>query len=190
MAFLSEGQLEDFGFKFLGKNVRISDRAAIYNAECIEIADNVRIDDFCLVSGRITLARNVHLAAYSNLAGGEEGIKIGQFSGLAYGCHIFSQSDDYTGRALWSPTVDDKYKHVTKAAVEIGAFCLIGTNSLVFPGVVLAEGTAVGAMSMVTKSTQEWSVYFGRPAKRLKARKKDLLNEYRQLLADEAAGDG
>jgi acetyltransferase-like isoleucine patch superfamily enzyme len=33
----------------------------------------------------------------------------------------------------------------------------------------------VGAMSMVTKSTEPWSVYFGIPAKKLKSRKKDLL---------------
>ena len=44
------------------------------------------------------------------------------------------------------------------------------------PGVRVAEGTAVGAMSMVTKSTEPWSVYFGVPAKRLKARKKELLS--------------
>jgi galactoside O-acetyltransferase len=61
----------------------------------------------------------------------------------------------------------------------------VGTNSLVFPGVILAEGTSVGAHSMVTKSTEEWSIYFGTPAKRIKARKRELLKLEADYLASE-----
>lgn len=186
MAYLAREELEKMGFKALGKNVLISDRAAIYNADQIEIGDNSRIDDFCLISGKVVLERNVHLAAYTNVAGGEKGVRLGKFAGCAYGCHIFSQSDDYTGRSMCGPTVDDKYKRVTKLATDIGDFSILGTNALIFPGAHVAEGVAVGAMSMVTKPTEPWSVYFGRPAKRLKARKKGVLEQYEQLLADEA----
>lgn len=186
MAFLNREQLKAMGFKSLGQNVLVSDRAAIYNADQIELGDNARIDDFCLISGRVVLERNVHLAAYTNIAGGVKGVRFGQFAGCAYGCHVFTQSDDYTGEALFNPTVDDKYKKVAMAAIDIGAFALLGTNALVFPGADVAEGTAIGAMSMVTKPTESWSVYFGRPAKRLKARKKGLLDQYEKLLADEA----
>jgi len=45
----------------------------------------------------------------------------------------------------------------------------------VLPGVVLGEGTSVGALSMITKSTEAWSIYFGAPAKRIKLRSKELL---------------
>jgi acetyltransferase-like isoleucine patch superfamily enzyme len=38
------------------------------------------------------------------------------------------------------------------------------------PGVILEEGTSVGAMSLVLKSTEPWSIYVGSPAKRLKER--------------------
>ena len=43
------------------------------------------------------------------------------------------------------------------------------------PGVILAEGTSIGAMSLVLKSTEAWGLYVGNPAKRLKDRNKDLL---------------
>jgi acetyltransferase-like isoleucine patch superfamily enzyme len=185
MPFLSQEQLILMGFKALGNNVRISDKAAIYNADQIEIGDNSRIDDFCVISGRVSIGRNVHIAVFCNIAGGSEGVTLEDFSGLAYGCHVFSQSDDYTGRTLTNPTIPAIYKREIKKAVHIGRHCIVGTNSLIFPGVTLGEGCSVGAMSMVTKSTEEWSMYFGIPAKKLKTRKRDLLTLEQDYLNNE-----
>ncbi|MGC7853682.1 hypothetical protein ACP3W8_12080 [Vibrio anguillarum] len=72
MAFLTEDQLMALGFKSLGNNVKISDKAAIYNAEQIVIGDNSRVDDFCVLSGNIILGKNVHIAVFCNIAGGEK----------------------------------------------------------------------------------------------------------------------
>lgn len=185
MAFLSLDQLKAYGFKKLGKNVRISEKASIYNPEFMEIGDNSRVDDFCVLSGRISIGRNVHIAVFCNVAGGSEGIVFEDFSGLAYGCHVMTQTDDYTGRTLTNPTVPAKYKKETKRRVHIGRHCIVGTSSIIFPGVTLQEGTSVGAMSMVTKSTEPWTVYFGIPAKRLKSRKQDLLDLEREYLAED-----
>lgn len=173
------------GFKSLGANVRISEKASIFNPDQIAIGSNSRIDDFCVISGKVAIGRNVHIAVFCNVAGGERGVTLEDFSGLAYGCHVFTQSDDYSGRTLTNPTVPDKYKQEIKEAIVIGRHSIVGTGSLIFPGVILAEGTSVGALSMVTKSTEEWSVYFGNPAKRIKARKRDLLELEKEYLADE-----
>jgi acetyltransferase-like isoleucine patch superfamily enzyme len=40
----------------------------------------------------------------------------------------------------------------------------------------MGEGSSVGAGSMVTKSTDPWTVYIGQPAKRLKPRAKTMLS--------------
>ncbi len=175
MAFLSEDQLREMSFGKLGRNVRISTKASIYGADQMEIGDNTRIDDFCVVSGKVSFGRNVHVAVHCTIAGGTVGIAFDDFSGLAYGCRVFSQSDDYTGRTLTNPTVPAEYKQERKAAIHIGRHCIVGANSLIFPGVTMAEGCSLGAMSMLTKSTEPWSVYFGIPAKKIKDRKKDLL---------------
>lgn len=186
MAFLSRTKLEEMGFKYLGNNVCISDKASIYDAPQISIGDNSRIDDFCVLSGKVTLGRNVHIAVFCNVAGGEKGIFMDDFSGLAYGCQVFTQSDDYSGRSLTNPTVPDKYKKETKAAIAIGRHSIIGTNSLIFPGVVMGEGTSVGAQAMVTKSTDEWSTYIGVPARRVGGRQRDILALEQQYLSDES----
>lgn len=187
MPYMSHEQLMAMGFKKLGKNVLISDKASIYNADQIEIGDHSRIDDFCVISGKVTLGRNVHIAVFCNMAGGTEGITWDDFSGPSYGCHVFTQSDDYTGKTMFGPTVPSKYKEETKQAVYISRYCIVGAMSIIFPGVTLAEGTSVGAMSLVLKSTEPWSIYVGIPAKKVKDRKRDLLKLVDAYLAEEGS---
>ncbi|MDD1013502.1 acyltransferase [Pseudomonas rubra] len=175
MAFLTQSQLLEMGFKKLGSNVKISDKASIYNCDQIEIGDNSRIDDFCVVSGKVTIGRNVHLAVFNNVAGGDLGVTLEDFSGLAYGCHVFSQSDDYSGKTLTNPTVPAEFKMEAKAPVKIGKHVIVGTSSIVMPGVEIAEGCSVGVMTLVNKTTEPWGVYFGIPARRIKTRSQELL---------------
>lgn len=184
MAYLSKNKLEEMGFKFLGKNVKISDKASIYDAERIAIDDNSRIDDFCIVSGNITIGKYVHVAPFCLLAGGEPSITMEDFSGLAYNVQVFSQSDDYSGSSLTNPTVNDKYKREHKKKVIIGRHVIVGASSIIFPGVELAEGCSVGAMTIVNKSTDPWGIYLGNPARRIKERKKDLLELEKQFLRE------
>lgn len=175
MGFLQQKDMEALGFKRLGREVRISDKASIHDADRIEIGDRVRIDDFCVVSGRVVIGRNVHLAVFCNLAGGTEGIELDEFCGLAYGCHVFSQSDNYSGASMTNPTVPARFKRETKARVRVGRHCILGTKSVVMPGVELADGCAIGAMSLVLRSTEPWSIYAGIPARKVGERRQDLL---------------
>lgn len=185
MAYYTQTQLETLGFKYLGKNVKISDKASIYNHDQIEIGDFSRIDDFCVVSGKITIGRNVHITPMCLIAGGEKGIIFEDFVALAYGTQVFTQSDDYSGETMTNSTVPTQYKNELKKEIIIGKHSIIGAGSIIMPGVVLAEGTSVGAMSLVRKSTDSWSIYVGNPAKRLKDRKKDLLQLEKEYLDNE-----
>jgi galactoside O-acetyltransferase len=184
MGFYSRKELKKIGFKYVGKNVKVSKKASIYEAQKIILHDNCRIDDFCVLSGKIEIGNNVHIAVFCNLAGGDEGIRLDDFSGLAYYSNIFTRSDDYSGKTMTNPTIPDKYKNIKKAPIYIGKHSIVGTNSTVFPGVEIAEGCSIGAYSLVTKSTKPWKVYFGIPAKPIKERKKDLLELEREYHND------
>lgn len=188
MAFYQRQALEKMGFKHLGENVKISDKASIYNHDLISVGDNSRIDDFCVLSGNINIGRNVHIAVFCNMAGGELGITMEDFSGLAYGVHVFTQSDDYSGSSLTNPTVPDQYKLETKKPILLKRHVIIGAGSMVFPGVTIEEGCSVGAMSVVTKSTEPWKIYSGIPAKPIKDRKKDLLEFEQKYLSEINSG--
>jgi acetyltransferase-like isoleucine patch superfamily enzyme len=184
MPYYSEKVLNKMGFKFLGRNVKISDKASLYNVDQIEVGDNSRIDDFCVLSGKIKIGKHVHIAPLCLIAGGNEGVYMNDFSGLAYGGKIFSQSDDYTGQAMTNATVPVNYTKVKMAAVSIGRHVIIGAGSIIFPGVNIGEGCSVGAMALVNRSTESWGIYTGNPAKRVKERKKDLLVLEKQFLTD------
>lgn len=175
MAYLSVEQLNEIGFKHIGENVQISDKAAIYNPELIEISDHCRIDDFCIVSGRVSIRRYCHITPMCLLAGGEPGIEIGEFSTLAYGVKVFAQSDDYSGKTMVNSLIPKKYKNEVMSKVLIGRHCVLGTNSIVMPGVIISEGTSSGAMTLFNKDTSPWGIYVGSPAKRMKDRSQDLL---------------
>jgi galactoside O-acetyltransferase len=100
---------------------------------------------------------------------------LDDFSGLAFGCHVFTSSDDYSGISLTNPTVPQKFKNITNGKIRIGRHVIIGTGSIVFPGVEIADGCSVGAITVVTKSTEPWGIYVGNPARRIKERSKELL---------------
>ena len=185
MAYLSETDLEAMGFAALGRNVKISDKASIYMPEQMSIGDNCRIDDFCVVSGRITMGRNVYIGPLSLVAGGSPGITFGDFVTFAWRTQVFSQSDDYSGETMTNPTVPARYKAEIKKAVHVGRHSIVGAGSIIGPGVQLAEGTSVGAASLVLRDTDPWSIYVGNPARRLKNRDRSLLAHEAAYLAGE-----
>src|ERR1700722_7471955 len=168
MAWMSLEKLRQIGFSRVGRDVRISDRTSIYEPEKISIGDFSRIDDFCLVSGNVTIGRNVHIAAFVNLAGGAAGIPLNDFSGVSYGSQLFTNSDDYSGETLTGPTVPQRYTKVYKAPIVLGRHVILGAGTIIFPGVTVAEGCAVGAHSTIRSSTQPWGIYVGTPARLLR----------------------
>jgi dTDP-4-amino-4,6-dideoxy-D-glucose acyltransferase len=177
MPFLSSSALQSMGFARLGRDVQISSHAVFYNAAHIEIGDHSRIDDFCLLSageGGIRIGRHVHVACYCSLIG-KKAIELADFSGLSSRVSVYSSSDDYSGASLTNPTVPEKYRRVVDGDVSIGRHVIVGAGSVILPGVRIGEGAAVGALSLVRKNLPDFGIYFGVPAKRIGARKRDLL---------------
>lgn len=184
MAYYSEEQLKGFGFKYLGKNVRISDKAAIYDFEKIEIGDNSRIDDFCIISGNVRIGAFCHITPMCLVAGGVPGVYLSDFCTLAYGVKVFSQSDDYSGESMVNSLIPRKFKKEVFEKVTFDKQVIIGAGSVVLPGVHIAEGCSVGAMTLVTKSTLPWGIYVGSPARRIKERKRDILKLESEFLSE------
>lgn len=182
MAYYTDEEIFDLGFKYVGKEVKISKLASIYNAENISIDDYSRIDDFCVISGNIKIGRYVHITPMCLIAGGEPGVTIHDYSTLAYGVKVFSQSDDYSGRSMVNSLIPKEFKDETFAEVIVHKHCIVGTNSVIMPGVNLAEGSSIGAMTLVNKSTAAWGIYIGTPARRIKERHTKLLELEQEFL--------
>ena len=53
---------------------------------------------------------------------------------------------------------------------------VIGTNSVVLPGVVMYEGAAVGAMSLVKNNVDSFTIVGGIPAKKIRNRNNKIMD--------------
>lgn len=182
MNYYNKKELKDIGFKKIGKNVLISKKASILKPEKIEIGNNTRIDDFALLYGSINIGSNVHITPMCLIGAGNTNIRISDFCTLAYGVKIFSQTDDYLDGYMTGSTVDKDLKRDICKKIVLEKFVIVGANSVIFPGCLLKEGTAVGACSLLNKNTKPWSVYYGTPAKFKKKRKKILINNIQNNL--------
>jgi galactoside O-acetyltransferase len=173
-SFYSQKELLSIGFASLGNNVKISKKTSIYGAEHMSIGNNVRIDDFCILSGNIAIGSNIHISAYVALYG-SGGITLEDYTGISPRSTVYSAMDDFSGDCLIGPIHPTEYTNVHKGQVIIKKYAQIGTHSVVFPNITIGEGSVVGAMTLVNKSLDAWGIYVGQPAKFLKTRKKGLL---------------
>lgn len=176
--YYSSLELRSFGFARVGENSIVARNCTIIGLENIMIGDNVRIDGFTSLiapKGRIKIGSYVHIATGCML-GARAGIEIGDFSSLSQGVRIFTAIDDYSGKRLSNAMVPDSLTGVQSAPVLIGRFVPVGSGSILLPGTRIAEGAAVGAMSLVSGALREWTIYSGTPAKPAGKRSRDLLS--------------
>lgn len=183
MAMLTRDEIDRLGFSSVGNNVHISDKASFYGASRITIGSNVRIDDFCVLSagvGGICIGQHVHIAVYSSLIGAGQ-IRISDFCNISSRVAIYSSNDDYSGESMTNPTVPSEFTQVKHADVYLEEHVIVGCGSVILPGTQLKKGVAVGALSLVNRNCEAFGIYAGNPARRVKERKRDLL-ELEQLL--------
>jgi acetyltransferase-like isoleucine patch superfamily enzyme len=182
MGFLKTEEINRIGFAMVGKNVLISDKATIYNASNITIGDNVRIDDFCVLSagnGGIQIGSFIHIAVYSCLIG-KGLIKLSDFCNISSRVSIYSSNDDYSGSFMTNPMVDSKFTNVNHEDVYIGKHVIIGSGTVILPGSQLKDGAAIGALSLVSGQIPKLEIYAGTPAKFIKKRKENIFEIEKQ----------
>ena len=177
MGILSREIVEQMGFASIGENVQVSDRASFYNVSKISLGNNVRIDDFSVLSaglGGISIGNHIHIAVFSLLIGAGK-IILSDFCNISSRVSIYSSNDDYSGSTMTNPTLPSQYTGVSHAVVLLDKHVIVGCGSVILPGITLEEGVAVGALSLVTKDCKAFGIYTGNPARRIKERKRDLL---------------
>lgn len=174
-SFYSEEELKTIGLKKYGVRVLISRKASIYSPQNIEIGNNVRIDDYCILSGKIIIGNNIHISAYSALYGAN-GIQLEDFTGISPRSTIYSAMDDFSGEYLIGPIHPSDLTNVTGGKVLVKKYSQIGCNCVIFPNLTIKQGVAVGAMSLVNSDLEEWGIYVGIPAKRIRERSRALIH--------------
>ena len=161
--FYTKEELKLIGFKLIGENVLISNKCSIYNPQNISIGNNVRIDDFVILSPSSEMI-------------------IGDFVGISGRVSIYSSSDDYTGLAMTNPMVPEKFKKVNNGDVVLGKHTIIGAGSVILPNVTLGNGCAVGALTLINRDCDEFTIYSGNPANKIGKRLKRFLKYEKDII--------
>lgn len=174
-SFYTSDELNQLGLKSYGDNVLISRKCSIYSPEKIILGNNVRIDDFCILSGSIVLGSFIHISAFCALYG-QYGIELQDYSGLSPKTIVFSATDDFSGDYLIGPMCPKNTTNVKGGKVIIEKYVQIGSGSVIMPSLIIGEGSVIGAMSFVNNNIKPWTINYGIPCKEIKTRSKSLLN--------------
>lgn len=156
-------ELVEFGFSTVGNNCKISRKCSFY---CItgEIGNNVRIDDFCIIKGRVTFQSYIHVGAYTLISGVGGDVLLENCSTLSSGVHVYSASDDYSATALSSTSVPQKYTVTRSGPITFHAGSLVGAYTLILPNSVIGHGASVGAHCIVYGHIPDGAVVASRNA--------------------------
>ncbi len=176
--YFSEEDLAILGFKKIGKNIKIARDAIVVGFKNIELGSNIQIDSnvtLAVSQGSLTLGNFIHIGGGSHLSC-SGGVRISDFVTISQGVRIYSASDDYSGEFMTNPTVPSNFTNVVRGEVIIESHVILGSGSVVLPGVSMMEGTAVGALSLVKENTESFTIYAGVPAKKVSNRSRKVIS--------------
>jgi acetyltransferase-like isoleucine patch superfamily enzyme len=160
----------------------------IHDGTNLSVGEHSQIDDFAFVNAGkgCTIGRYVHIASFVTIIGGGE-FAIDDFAALSAGCRVITGTDDFLGPYMTNPTVPRELTHYQLSRVHIQRHAIVGTNVVIFPGITIGEGAAVGACTVVRRDLAPWQVYAGDPVRKIGERDRGAILEKGRLLLERLA---
>ncbi len=137
----------------VSSTVVIGDRTSVCTGvQLITEGGNITIGSYCTINPYCMLYGNGGLTIGNN-------VRIATHTVIVAGNHIFSSRD--------LPICE---QGISTKGIKIDDDVWIGCNCSILDGVHIKKGCVIGAGSVVTRSTEEYGVYVGNPAKLIKKR--------------------
>jgi acetyltransferase-like isoleucine patch superfamily enzyme len=175
--------VKQFNYKLLhkyGEDVFISGNVEIRRPNLVEIGAHVAIDSGFYLTTAARIGSYVHISPYVTCIGGADAIlEMGDFTTLAAGVRLIVLGDEHLGAGLVGPVIPDPYKdRLVGGKIKLEKFAAVGTSSILMPGVTMAEGSVLGAGSLLNRDTEPWTIYVGTPAQAIKKRDSKKMIEF------------
>lgn len=156
----------------LGQDVVISKLAEFTRPELCEIGNHVAIDAFFYCTTQLTVGDYVHISPHVAVIGGAStALNVEDFCFVSVGSRLVCGSELFHGDGLIGPLIPKEFKDSSHLApINMKRFSGVLANSVVLPGVTLAEGSVLGALSLLKQDTEPWTVYAGCPARPVRTR--------------------
>lgn len=169
-----------------GRNVVFGQNVVLRHPHKVHIADNVVIDDNCLVDAKgetnrgIRIGSGVFVGRNSILSCKNGDIELADGANIGFNCELFSASRVRVGEgtllAAYTYVIggDHDFSDPSKSileqgrksdGVDIGAGAWIGAGAKILDGVTVGDKAIIGAGAVVTKDVPAQSVAVGVPAK-------------------------
>jgi acetyltransferase-like isoleucine patch superfamily enzyme len=167
-----------------GNDVYVSKLADIRRPELCRLGNHVAIDSFFYCTTQLTVGDYVHISPHVAVIGGKTALlAVEDFCFLSVGSKYICGSETFYGHGLVGPLIPDEYKDQQNIEpIVMKRFSGALANSVVLPGVTLAEGSVLGANSLLAHDTEPWTVYAGNPARPIRLRPKQTAYEYAEKL--------
>lgn len=167
-----------------GSDVYISPTAEIRRPNLCKLGNHVAIDSFFYCTTQLEIGDYVHVSPHVAVIGGKTtALLVEDFCFLSVGSKYICGSENFYGNGLIGPLIPDEYKDTqTLLPITLKRFSGALANSVVMPGVTMAEGSVLGANSLLKQDTEPWTVYAGNPARPIRSRNADKAYEYAEKL--------
>lgn len=170
-----------------GIDFYINEFTSITRPELVSVGNHVAIDFGFVCTTRLIIGDYVHISPHVSVIGGKKAsLTIEDFCFISTGSRIICGSDKFMGEGLIGPMIPDQYKdEQIFDPIVMKKFSGVCANSVVMSGVVMGEGSVLGANSFLKQSTEPWTIYAGSPAKPIKKRKNEKMYSYAKELGYE-----
>lgn len=152
--------------------VMIDRTVRFYGKGPFHIGKHTRIDAYTVITCGdipVEIGRHIHIAVGVYLQG-THGLKMGLATFIAAGSRIFTGSEDYVNSPLIGPTTPEWSKILRTGPVCFEDGSGLGANVVVLPGVTIGQGATVGALALVNRNIQPFTIAAGTPAKSIGSR--------------------
>jgi acetyltransferase-like isoleucine patch superfamily enzyme len=170
--YYSISELKNFGFSYVGENVRVSRFCNLYDVSG-SIGDGTRIDDYTLLKGELIIGKKVHICSHSSLSAAGAKITIGDLSGIGVNNIFYTASDDMLVPALCGPLVNKKNLAQKVGEINIGNGVALGGRNTVMPSTNVGEYSAFGLAAILSGNYESFAVYMNINGKLKKIAKRD-----------------
>lgn len=168
----------------IGQDVRIDPNTCFTRPELVTLGNHIGIDWGFYCTTQLTVGDYVHISSHVAVIGGARtGLFVEDFCFISVGARLVCASEEFMGEGLIGPIIPDEYKdNQIVQPIHLRRFSGVCAGSTVLPGVELAEGSILGANSMLKSNTEPWTIYAGSPARPIKSRRRDKMYEYARKL--------
>ena len=164
----------------MGIDVFLNDFVSITRPELVKIGNHVAIDFGFVCTTGLVIGDYVHISPHVSVIGGKKtSLNIEDFCFISTGSRMICGSELFQGDGLIGPMIPEEYKddQILKP-INLKRFSGVCANSVVMSGVVMSEGSVLGANSFLKESTEPWTIYAGSPARPIKQRKKEKMYSF------------